>query len=185
MAQQHHDVVHPPAPHGYGGAGASADDEYVNPATGSGHEHTDTNVWMIVQFAIWLVASAILTHLLMWGMFEWFVKARNDAAPAVEFPLVKGQEPRLPAGPRLQRFPANEAYDFRQRESAELNSYGYIDRNAGTVHIPIDEAMRLVVERGLPSRAQPAAGPDGDTPATASSLMPADSSSGRTMERRR
>jgi hypothetical protein len=184
MAPQHHDVVHPPAPHGYGEAGASADDEYVNPATGSGHEHTDTNVWMIVQFAIWLVASAILTHLLMWGMFEWFVKARNDAAPAVEFPLVKGQEPRLPAGPRLQRFPANEAYDFRQRESAELNSYGYIDRNAGTVHIPIAEAMRLVVERGLPSRA-PAAGPDGDTPATASSLMPADSSSGRTMEKRR
>ena len=156
---QHHDVVH-----------ASADDEYVNPATGSGHEHTDTNVWMIVQFGIWLVVSAILTHFLMWGMFEWFVKARNDAAPAVEFPLVKGQEPRLHAGPR---------------ESAELNSYGYIDRNAGTVHIPIAEAMRLVVERGLPSRAQPAPGPDGDTPATASSLMPADSSSGRTMERRR
>ena len=55
---QHHDVVHPPAPHGYGGAGASADDEYVNPATGSGHEHTDTNVWMIVQFAIWTVLTA-------------------------------------------------------------------------------------------------------------------------------
>ena len=73
-----------------------------------------------------------------------------------EFPLAEGQEPRLPAGPRLQRFPANEIFDFRQRENAELNGYGWMDRNAGTVHIPIAEAMRLTVERGLPSRAQPA-----------------------------
>lgn len=170
---QHHDVVH-----------ASADDEYVNPATASGHEHTDTDVWMIVQFAIWLLASAVVVHLLMWGMFEWFVSAREKAAPVLEFPLATDQEPRLPAGPRLQRFPANEAYDFRQRESAELNSYGYIDRNAGTVHIPIAEAMRLAVERGLPSRA-PTAPAAGSAPAETPLLMPADSSSGRTLERRR
>jgi hypothetical protein len=139
---------------------------------------------MIVQFAIWLLASAVVVHLLTWGMFEWFVGSRDKAAPAVEFPLATNQEPRLPAGPRLQRFPANEIADFRQRESAELNSYGYIDRNAGTVHIPIAEAMRLVIERGLPSRAQtaPAAGA---TPAETPGMMPADSSSGRTLERRR
>jgi hypothetical protein len=167
---QHHDVVH-----------ASPDDEYVNPATGSGHEHTDTDVWMIVQFAIWLAASAVVIHLLMWGMFDWFVISREKTAPVLEFPLTAGQGPRLPAGPRLQRFPANEISDFRQRENAELNSYGYIDRNAGTVHIPIAEAMRLAVERGLPSRAQ--AAPAGSTPTA--SMMPADSSSGRTLERRR
>jgi hypothetical protein len=28
-----------------------------------------------------------------------------------------------------------------------------VDRNAGVVHIPIEEAMRLVAERGLPARA--------------------------------
>ena len=41
-------------------AHASADDEYLNPASGSGHEHTDANVSMIIQFAIWLTASAIM-----------------------------------------------------------------------------------------------------------------------------
>ena len=37
------------------------DDEYLNAAKASGHEHTDANVWLIVQFAIWLAASALVT----------------------------------------------------------------------------------------------------------------------------
>jgi hypothetical protein len=121
-------------------------------------------------------------HVLMGLMFVWFVDTRESVS-APQFPLAVGQEQRLPAGPRLQRFPANEIVDFRQRESRELNSYGWIDRNAGTVYIPIAEAMRLTVERGLPSRAPaPAdAAPGGD----AASMMPSDSSSGRVMERRR
>jgi hypothetical protein len=171
---QHHDAAH-----------ASADDQYLNPTPEAGHEHTDANVWMIIQFAIWLLASAVVVHVGMYFIFEWFVASRTPAATTpVEFPLAVGREQRLPSGPRLQRFPANEIVDFRQQENAELNGYGWIDRNAGTVHIPISEAMRLTVERGLPSRDQAAPGPDGaqlDTPL----LMPADSSAGRTMERRR
>jgi hypothetical protein len=119
-------------------------------------------------------------------MFVWFVDSRTPAATAVvEFPLAVGQEQRLPAGPRLQRFPANEILEFRTTESAELNGYGWVDRNAGTVHIPISEAMRLTVERGLPSRAQVAPAADGTQRADAPGMMPSDSSSGRAMERRR
>jgi hypothetical protein len=161
---------------------ATADDEYLDTTGASGHEHTDVNVWMIVQFAIWLTGSAVVVHVLMGLMFVWFVETR-EAVSEPQFPLAAGQEQRLPAGPRLQRFPANEIVQFRQRESRELNSYGWIDRNAGTVHIPIAEAMRLTVERGLPSRVPTApadAAPNGDAPGT-----PSDSSSGRMMERRR
>jgi hypothetical protein len=161
---------------------ATADDEYLNTTDASGHEHTDVSVWMIVQFAIWLMGSAVVVHVLMGLMFVWFVETRESASTP-QFPLAVGQEQRLPAGPRLQRVPANEIFEFRQRESRELNSYGWIDRNAGTVHIPIADAMRLTVERGLPSRAPTApadAAPGGDAPS-----MPSDSSSGRMMERRR
>ena len=168
---QHHDAAH-----------ATADDEYLATPEGAGHEHTDANVWLIVQFAIWLTIAAIITHLLMWGLFALFVKTRNDAAPAAEFPLAVQQERRLPAGPRLQAIPANEIFEFRQRENAELNEYGWVDRNAGTVHIPIDKAKELLLQRGLPSRPAASEGPAGTDSAA---LMPADSSSGRTMERRR
>jgi len=34
----------------------------------------------------------------------------------------------------------------------QLNSYGWVDEQAGTAHIPIDHAMDLIVERGLPVR---------------------------------
>jgi hypothetical protein len=159
---------------------ATADDEYLNTTEGAGHEHTDANVWMIVQFAIWLVLSAVAVHIAMWFMFRVFVSQR-EAASTPEFPLAVGQEHRLPAGPRLQRFPANEIYQFRTNENEQLNSYGWIDRNAGTVHIPIDDAMRLTLQRGLPSRAQTAPA-DGDVPP---GMMPQDSSSGRTLEKRR
>ena len=171
---QHHDAAH-----------ATPDDEYLNPTAASGHEHTDANVWLIVQFAIWLAASAVVTHFLMWGLFAFFVKDRGEAAKqAIEYPLAAQQERRLPAGPRLQAIPANEIFEFRQRENAELSEYGWVDRNAGTVHIPIDKAKELLLQRGLPSRPAPAA--SGEPAGTdAAALMPADSSSGRTLERRR
>ena len=160
----------------------TADDEYLGTSVDSGHEHTDANVWMIVQFAIWLTVSALVVHVLMWVMFRVFVSQR-EAASVPEFPLAVGQASRLPAGPRLQRFPANEAYEFRTGEEDRLNSYGWIDRNAGTVHIPISEAMRLTLERGLPVRTRtPASDSTQDVPP---GMVPQDSSSGRTLERRR
>ena len=161
----------------------NAEDQYLNTTEGSGHEHTDANVWMIVQFAIWLIVSAVVVHFLMYGMFYLFADQRVPKTEA-EFPLAKDQEPRLPAGPRLQRFPANEIYEFRTNENERLNNYGWVDRNAGTVHIPIADAMRLTVERGLPSRAQ-AAPPADATQEVPPGMMPQDSSSGRTLERRR
>jgi hypothetical protein len=159
----------------------TADDQYLNTTEGSGHEHTDANVWMIIQFAIWLILSAVVVHLLMWLMFRVFAGQR-EAATAPEFPLAVGQEHRLPAGPRLQRFPANEIFQFRSGENEYLNSYGWIDRNAGTVHIPIADAMRMTIERGLPARAQAPPEAAQDVPP---GMIPEDSSSGRTLERRR
>jgi hypothetical protein len=162
-------------------AHASADDEYLNPPAGSGHEHTDANVSMIVQFGVWLAASAVIVHVLMWFTFAVFVKVRENTRP-VEFPLASQQGPRLPSGPRLQAKPANEIYDFRLRENAALESYSWVDKNAGTVRIPVAEAMRLTLERGLPTRSPDAAS---EQPVDTSSLIPTDGSAGRMLERRR
>ena len=80
---------------------------------------------------------------------------------------------------RLQQFPRNELFTFRTEERDRLESYGWESKAAGTVHIPIEEAMKLTVERGLPVQAV--------DPSLSSTLgmMPADSSSGRTLEKRR
>jgi len=161
----------------------SADHEYINPASGSGHEHTDASVGLIVRFAVWLAVSAMVVHVLGWVMFYVLVEHRMPVE-APEFPLAVEQAPRLPAEPRLQPSPPNDIRQFRRQERVMLESYGWVDREAGEVRIPIAEAMRLTVERGLPVRA--AEGGDGAVgTAETPGLMPTDASAGRLMERRR
>jgi hypothetical protein len=169
--------------HSFGPAGIYDDNpEYRETPPGAQHEYTDAYVWVIVKFALWLAASAVIIHIGMYFVFGFAVAQREETVR--EFPLA-GQEHRLPAAPRLQQFPAVEFYQFRQQEEQQLRTYGWIDREAGTVRLPIDEAMRLTIERGLPSRAADAPAPDTPAPDAAVNMMPADSSSGRTLERRR
>ena len=181
-------TAHPPGHH------PSAEDEYLVAPVGTGHEHSDANVWIIAKFGLWLAISAIVTSAGVALLFGLFVKQSEETV--AEFPLA-GHEQRLPAAPRLQQYPENEFLAFRQHENAILNEYGWVNKEAGVVRMPIAEAMRLTVERGLPVRveqnttpAQPAGQtlPQGQpqaAPRQLPGMMPADSSAGRTMERRR
>jgi hypothetical protein len=162
-------------------AHTSPDDEYLETPPGSAYEHTDANVWVIVKFLAWLAVSAVVIHFGLGAMYE--VLIRQATATEQPYPLAVTQEERLPPAPRLQQFPRNDLYQFRVDEQNVLERYGWMNRDAGIVHIPIGDAMRLAIERGLVTSA-PAPG-GGTQPASQAGLMPADSSSGRTMERRR
>jgi hypothetical protein len=41
---------------------------------------------------------------------------------------------------------------LRRHEDEILNSYGWVDQKAGVVRIPIDKAMDLLVQKGLPTK---------------------------------
>ena len=71
---------------------------------------------------------------------------RESDAPAV----AKQMEKTFPQ-PRLETSEPTEIRDFRLREEQQLHSYGWVDQSAGSVHIPIDQAMQLIAERGLPT----------------------------------
>jgi hypothetical protein len=156
----------------------SADDEYLETPPGSTYEHTDAHIWIIVKFLVWLAVSAVLIHFGLAGMYELLI--RQAAETEHRYPLAVTAEEPLPPAPRLQQFPRNELYQFRLEEEALLQRYGWMNRAAGVVHIPIEDAMRLTVERGL-LKSAPAAG---GAPSAAPGRMPADASSGRTLERR-
>jgi hypothetical protein len=55
-----------------------------------------------------------------------------------------------PPGPRLQTNPGADLARFRADEQKRLDTYYWIDRQQGTVHIPIGEAMKKVVQTGIP-----------------------------------
>jgi hypothetical protein len=67
-------------------------------------------------------------------------------------PLDTAQSSRLPPEPRLQTNPRQDLRDMRVAEDRALHSYAWVDKGAGVVRITIEDAMRLTVERGLPSR---------------------------------
>lgn len=86
-----------------------------------------------------------------------------------------GDPPRTPVPDRVQSRAASglEYAELRAVEEALLNSYGWVDESAGVVRIPIDRAMELVIQRGLPTR------PDSEGLRDLGLEIPLDSSSGR------
>jgi hypothetical protein len=115
------------------------------------HETSDVDIRGVFAFGAGLIAVAIAVHFAIWLMFQAFA-AREAVHGAPEFPLAAGQENRLPPEPRLQTNPRQDLLDMRSAEDDVLNQYGWVDKTAGVVRIPIDEAMKLVVQRGLPAR---------------------------------
>ena len=156
---------------------ASADQEYRETPPGSTYEHTDANVWIIVKFLVWLAISAVIIHVGLGLVYALLIERAMETGER-RYPLAAAQGERLPPAPRLQQFPQNELYQFRQNEENLLQRYGWMNKSDGIVHIPIEEAMRLTVERGLPARP-----PEGGLPTPG--LMPSDASAGRMLERRR
>lgn len=159
----------------------TADDQYLETPPGSTYEHTDAEVGPLVKFAIWLVISAVIVVVGLGAMYQLLVRESTERVDTQRYPLAVNAEPRLPPTPRLQQFPRNELYEFRSKEDEQLHSYGWVDKNSGTVHIPIDDAMRLMLER----RALTSRPVDASKPAEQVDVYPSDSSSGRVLEKRR
>lgn len=118
------------------------------------HEYSDVNIAGVFGFGAALLITAILIHLLVFVMFQYFdTREAHGAAP--QYPLAVAQGDRLPPEPRLQTNPRQDLAELRAREDNTLTTYGWVDRNAGIMRIPIDEAIKLTIERGLPARAEP------------------------------
>ena len=118
------------------------------------HEESDVNIGAILGFGAALIVAAVLIHLLTYVLFRYF-ESREARRVTPEYPLAAAQANRVPPEPRLQTDPREDLREMREKEDALLESYGWVDKNAGVVRIPIDEAIRLTLERGLPSGQAP------------------------------
>jgi hypothetical protein len=126
-----------------------ADVEYGPTPENADHEHTDIDPAIAWKFAIWLSVAMAISMGIVYGTF-WFLEGRaqvmNRAAQV--FPLAAGQD-RQPPVPHLQTQPFKDIYTLRQSESEKLTGYGWVDKGAGVTRIPIEDAMRLVVDKGI------------------------------------
>jgi hypothetical protein len=117
------------------------------------HEESDVNIRAIFGFAGGLIVTAVVIHLVIYVMFAYFER-REAVKTVAEYPLAASQRDRQPPEPRLQTNPREDLADLRAKEDQQLTAYGWVDKNAGIVRIPIDTAMRLTLERGLPARTE-------------------------------
>ena|SRR5258706_11412992 len=114
------------------------------------HEESDANIIAVFAFGVGLIGVVAVVFLLVFVLFRFF-EVRDAARVPPAYPLAISRE-ALPPEPRLQINPREDLADLHAKEDALLTSYGWVDKNAGVVRIPIDEAMRLTLERGLAAR---------------------------------
>jgi hypothetical protein len=126
-----------------------------------GYESRDVSVLGVGLFSLGLAVSIFLIGWVSIGLFRLF----SSAHPSLGSPSRIELRPQMVAPPpRLQSNPTVELAKFRAAENATLNSYGWINKNAGTFRIPIERAMDLIVQRGLPTRGPGTQNSSGKTP---------------------
>jgi hypothetical protein len=131
------------------------------------YDRTDLSARGILLFLAGLLVAGIFIELVLWGMFR-FLSHSTLFVQGNPSPLVQVQKamPETAPGSRLQntlqvntavfpqpRLQTNDVVDMQtllQQENKTLYPPQPFEDSTGTVHIPIDQAMGLIVERGLP-----------------------------------
>ncbi len=149
---------------------------HANPTGNGGYERQDIGAAGVLYFLLGLAVAGLLVFFIVDGLYH-FLDKRSEAEQAPVNPLVtnapadtrhipkeyktdsdstnyeKYLEKNFPA-PQLETDERIQLNKVRLREENTLSTYDYIDKNAGTVRIPIDRAMDLIAQRGLPVRQQ-------------------------------
>ena len=100
-----------------------------------------------IGLSVVLVISVVIASLIV--HYKTVQHARQDT------PIPRlAQEREATPGPRLQVDAHSELRQMRAAEDAALNNYGWVDKNAGIVRIPVDQAMEVLAKKGLPARKQ-------------------------------
>ena len=156
-----------------------------------GHELTDINIRGVLAFGFVLFVAAVVIHVVLWGLYVGLDRYGEKFAPEVSTQgerayekadalAGKGKREESAAQlaekqqelmhrlvttfptPRLQDDDVRDMSEMHAAEDKYLKGYAWTDQANGRVRIPIDRAMELLVERGLPTRkagAQPASAP--------------------------
>ena len=119
------------------------------------YEKTDATVRPLYQFLFWISVITVFTAVLAFGILRVLESWREKAS--VRPAMAETQAVQQPPSPRLQTREPLDLAKFRAEEAEILSTYGVVDRDNGIYRIPVEEAMRLILERGLPVEGVPPA----------------------------
>ncbi|HWZ82989.1 MAG TPA: hypothetical protein VNW47_10210 [Terriglobales bacterium] len=146
----------------------SPNEDHLHPAHGHGveYEHDDLGSRGVFGFFIGLAVTGVIIYFIVVGMYTFLDKYEQSQMTAMS-PLTKPEDSAMVGARRVppdyveNRFKDNGApllevdergqlKTFVLDQEKELNSYGWVDEKAGVAHIPIDHAIDLLAQRGLP-----------------------------------
>ncbi len=115
---------------------------------GPAHERKDADVIGLLMIAGLLFLLLAICFLTAWGVLhplncEQTAKDRRSTAP-------RTQQANAFPKPNLVVHPGEEWAAVQAAARRQLNTYGWVNRSAGQARMPIERAMELLVERGLP-----------------------------------
>jgi hypothetical protein len=115
----------------------------------AGHETRDAKIAPIVLTGAGLALTVAIVGLVVYGVFQYL--ETHPPTSARPNPM-SAEESQIPPAPRIEEHPAIEIQQLHSQENNILSTYGWTDKKAGVVRIPIDRAMELQLERGFPTR---------------------------------
>ena len=145
-------------------------------------ERTDVDFFQITAFGIGLLIATVVVAFAIIALFNFLSKRESAKNPPPIASMMK-ERPGLPPEPHLQpepgeKIPPMQLKDMHESEDAVLDNYGWVDQGKGIAHIPIDQAIDMVVAKGLPSKPSPAGSDNAGF-----RMIPSDANGGRTMEK--
>ena len=118
-----------------------------------GYETRDANVRGVFKFLVSFERLARSCSAVMLGTVRHFSK-QNAGATSVSPFAGTGQ---LPPGPQLQVNPRQDWLKYHEQQEQSLETYAWENRGAGIVRVPIERAMELLLQKGLPVQGADAA----------------------------
>jgi hypothetical protein len=123
----------------------------IDPASLARHyEQDDVDVRALVRFGLGIAIATVVAVGVLWVVLR--IWTGQPLPFQVQVPPAAVDAPAVP-GPGLDAAPEMTLQEVLARDNARLQTYGWVDREAGIVHIPIEEAMQQFVESGPPARA--------------------------------
>jgi hypothetical protein len=126
-----------------------SDAEMHNPDVA--HEEADINIRTVLMFAGGLAVIVVISALLMGLLFR--VLSSQAAANDPQVSPLAPPSGQSPPAPNLMTDEPASLRKFQAEEAKNLEGYGWMDQQAGVARLPIAEAKKLIVQRGLPVRA--------------------------------
>jgi|SRR5580658_1281548 hypothetical protein len=133
-------------------------------------EHEDLGSRGLFVFMISLVISGVVIYFIIYGMYGFLDKYEHSQMTTAS-PLIANPGPisrvvtqaemdqafKDNGAPMLETNERGQFHDFLLNQEDQLNSYGWVNKEAGVAHIPIERAMDLIVQEKLPVYPQSAA----------------------------